>query len=1749
MNESLPKISSATSDDLAVEDSDGEANGFSESIKPLQHGISKRIARQSMLLNRQEKTAADLKQAEKMRKIKNIQDRRRKEIKRESDKIQYKSFVTSDSNVIANVKFATSEEVQKHKSTGKMVSKTSNPFENADEQKFEFDYQAVYAKLGSHVKARKAAKEAKEKYLQSLKNESQAKRDSLQKRKDARQMKRRWISQGLPETKSVIKSKSEGTLVSAEVNGDKLKAIVTSEGEKGDKARWNRAVRDAIHESFTSGAFVVMNRGLREIPKMIYNTLVCQLNPIHTIRLTSNNLDGTSIDVQLLLTMEDLISFDVSQNQIRCLPENFGTLTHIQSLNLQYNKVTKLPTSFACLKNLKHLFLSGNSLLELPKDFGELHSLEHLEVDNNKIEFLPGTFHQLGNLRDLNISRNRILALIILSAVRIEEEGDAKDWEEFKDKDGSVVYFNKKTGKSRRRVSVLSEKSKEEKQRSSMTVDGWLSPSSSMNPNHNIDDNMSSSSRLKNRRLSLDLSIVSSASSLDKKLIKGKQEAAYRKQLAINGETEWELRIDPKTGHLSFYNKVRQKVETTCPRELDKFGRLRVLRRLVVNLNGLNELPVSLGRLQFLEVLEANFNSLQELPESIGQLRMLTHLGLCNNQIQKLPESIGKLDKLKVLKLDSNRIKTLPLSISGWKSMEVCWLSNNYLVELPTAFGFLEKMKDIRLSNNPLEFPKQSVVKKGVEAILWECRKQHDYDVRGLPPSVTIVKTGIQGECLVPDKRYKMLIDEKVREAEKTKRLLLHWHNLETLPEKLYKLVDIEEIRMTGQLLKSVPIEFQNFEKLRIMKLSGNQIQSIPEEIFRHTPLLEELSLQENEIRALPLSITYLRKLRCLRLSNNKLKALPKHIGRLTNMSQLIVNDNMIEDLPQSFCAMKKIELLILTHNRLRTLPGEINHLGNLTRLHASKNRIEILPDSMGLLENLQELHLANNCLSTLPVSFGADMLEDDDKEDGDNALIDDDGVSDEIHNDLEPTIEETGKDEESEYEEEDEDNDDENKGRAKPSWGLTMRNKMGSIFSKAKRTVEKNVAIVHDKAAEYLDEEEMKKLANTMEDLHVRKTEIRNQLFDTFDDEKNNRRRRESSKIIFQEQKRRATRVKQSRIVDNRAKALQDLIESHMENVHAKMLNKPSKLAQSLRVLWLDCNALQELPESFQNFKNLNVVHIENNPMKSPPAEITIRGPNALAKYCALRVGRIQAAVSKMKKAGLGIDRNKLTPTAQRFLSPKSSQYLEPEDIQNFEEAIDFYVNGKFYECSLELDAVVQDFVMLQQMRRRAFYYRVIFGLVDALHTIMKEEYLSNAKLISGVPRNWDQEGGELKCFAFNLEDLYEKQSRRGGDISSDSEDDSDQENAEDPESTGEEMRPTAEEMRPTAEGDGENEQKNEEGDENNSESKETTTKKNAKLKKKAGVVNQSGLSVLDVLNTQKKLGYVKVGFEYTKSDVLDALENFEGPYGNVAFKEKVDFPECGCLDARGRPLKSRNKHNPCTRSAWVLQEIVYTDEEADRRDTEENEIEEDVEDAEMNLHEYLTTPEGKKELKMEIKIQRKKLKVKNIDLKAEMKGKTKIRRNLLKEKSTIMKRKKAFDNEEDFQLHRYSSATDARRDVEKIQSRIADNDEIIQKLLKKIRANNNVLTQSKRVKEEHATQQMMKRVRRAARRKVIKAGREHAKKEKLRRQWDNGYERWRISAKDSDEESSDSAVEDGDESDDDDDDDDDENDNGLKE
>ncbi|XP_071857022.1 leucine-rich repeat 47 [Bombus fervidus] len=134
--------------------------------------------------------------------------------------------------------------------------------------------------------------------------------------------------------------------------------------------------------------------------------------PRTTEELHIVGLNRKSFDRQIL-RLQSLRILNLSDNQISSLPNELGTLQHLQELILSENRLDKALKwvwldQVAIRSNLKLLDISNNMLHKLPQQIGKLESLVNLKASQNMLSFLPQSLGKLHNLKYLDVSKNKL---------------------------------------------------------------------------------------------------------------------------------------------------------------------------------------------------------------------------------------------------------------------------------------------------------------------------------------------------------------------------------------------------------------------------------------------------------------------------------------------------------------------------------------------------------------------------------------------------------------------------------------------------------------------------------------------------------------------------------------------------------------------------------------------------------------------------------------------------------------------------------------------------------------------------------------------------------------------------------------------------------------------------------------------------------------------------------------------------------------------------------------------------------------------------------------------------------------------------------------------------------------------------------------------------------------------------------------------------------------------------------------------
>ena len=165
----------------------------------------------------------------------------------------------------------------------------------------------------------------------------------------------------------------------------------------------------------------------------------------------------------------------------------------------------------------------------------------------------------------------------------------------------------------------------------------------------------------------------------------------------------------------------------------------------------------------------------------------------------------------------------------------------------------------------------------------------------------------------------------------------------------------------------------ETIDLLRSGKLQGIKrldlaagLTEFPIEIFELADSLEILNLSDNHLRSLPADLGRLNKLKIIFLSNNDFEEVPEVLADCPHLSMVGFKSNKIRVLGENILPLG-VRWLILTDNQLELLPNSIGRLEKLQKLMLAGNQLRSLPDEMADCQNLELIRLAANRLESLP--------------------------------------------------------------------------------------------------------------------------------------------------------------------------------------------------------------------------------------------------------------------------------------------------------------------------------------------------------------------------------------------------------------------------------------------------------------------------------------------------------------------------------------------------------------------------------------------------------------------------------------------------------------------------------------------------------------------------------------------------------------------------------------------------------------
>lgn len=345
--------------------------------------------------------------------------------------------------------------------------------------------------------------------------------------------------------------------------------------------------------------------------------------------------------------------------------------------------------------------------------------------------------------------------------------------------------------------------------------------------------------------------------------------------------------------------------------------------------NDIKFLPEYMGDLRKIEFIYAQHNDIDKLPDLEG-CEHLQELHISNNFIKEVPEKFcEKLPSLKVLDLRDNKIEKLPDEIAMLQSLMRLDLSNNSIYSLPTSLCTLAHLVSLQVEGNPIRSIRRDVIACGTQRILKTLR---DRDGARNP-----VK--IEQKATIPEKPF-----PDVYQLKKTRSLTLCGKSLAEVPEQVF--VDAKDAEIT------------------VVDLSKNKLKQLPEGITSLSSTISELNLSANLLTEVQPFVSQFEHIKYLNLSCNQLQSLPDEVGLMITMREINIANNRFTTFPPCIHELIHLEIILACDNKIEEIDATENGIGALKRLATldlSNNNLKSVPPILGNMTQLTTLLLHGN--------------------------------------------------------------------------------------------------------------------------------------------------------------------------------------------------------------------------------------------------------------------------------------------------------------------------------------------------------------------------------------------------------------------------------------------------------------------------------------------------------------------------------------------------------------------------------------------------------------------------------------------------------------------------------------------------------------------------------------------------------------------------------------------------------------------
>ncbi len=239
-------------------------------------------------------------------------------------------------------------------------------------------------------------------------------------------------------------------------------------------------------------------------------------------------------------------------------------------------------------------------------------------------------------------------------------------------------------------------------------------------------------------------------------------------------------------------------------------------------------------------------------------------------------------------------------------------------------------------------------------------------------PAGCMVYTDLKDAIKIESKVYKLDLSykkiepkqyEKLYKLKDLQALKLQSNELTDYPKNFDALTNLVYFASYNNKLTSFPPNLKPFAMLYYLELQHTKIDSVPAQIAFLNRLQSFKFGNTDDTLALPTTLHYLKNLKDVSIENCVMDSFPKQLFKITTLNFLSLSNTNTHYLTKHFERFNNLEVLIVENNPLATLPFDIYKAQKLRLISLRGNKLTKIPDSISQLENLTLLDLRGNLI------------------------------------------------------------------------------------------------------------------------------------------------------------------------------------------------------------------------------------------------------------------------------------------------------------------------------------------------------------------------------------------------------------------------------------------------------------------------------------------------------------------------------------------------------------------------------------------------------------------------------------------------------------------------------------------------------------------------------------------------------------------------------------------------------------------